>query len=384
VRWLEAVADLLTRSHLMQSDEIVAHLVEAMRPLGVDVTVYLVDREQRTLVPVPPYDEATPVPVDNSLGGRAFQHVESTGHLWCPMVDGTERLGVINFGLPGDDPGYRELCEMIAGLIGHLITTKLPYGDSLQRTRRSRRMTASAEILWQLLPPLTFSSERLSISAILQPVYEVGGDAFDYAVDDSHAHIMLLDAAGHGLRAGLAAAVALGVIRAARRAGDGLEAQAAQADAALIEQFDDARFATAVLVDLDLSTGRLRYVNAGHPPPLLVRQGKLVRTLMGGRRTPLGVPEGRVAVSEEMLQPGDRLLMHTDGITEAQAANGELFGTDRLVALTERHAADRLPAAETLRRLSHAVIEHQAGPPNDDATLLLLDWSAEAARRNVP
>jgi serine phosphatase RsbU (regulator of sigma subunit) len=85
-----------------------------------------------------------------------------------------------------------------------------------------------------------------------------------------------------------------------------------------------------------------------------------------------------------MLQPGDRLLMHTDGITEAQAANGELFGTERLVALTERHAADRLPAAETLRRLSHAVLEHQAGPPNDDATLLLLDWSAEAARRNVP
>src|SRR5690242_8765403 len=100
----------------MQSDEIAAHFVEVMRPLGVDVTVYLVDRDQRTLLPVPPYDEATPLPVDSSIGGRAFQMVESTGNLWCPMVDGTERLGVINFALPGDDPGYRELAELIAGL----------------------------------------------------------------------------------------------------------------------------------------------------------------------------------------------------------------------------------------------------------------------------
>src|SRR5690349_23378504 len=157
----------------MQADEIAAHLVDVMRPLGVEVTVYLVDGEQRTLVPLPPYDEAKPLPVDSSIGGRAFQMVQSTGNLWCPMVNGSERLGVINFTLPGDDPRYPELCEMVAGLIGHLITTKLPYGDSLQRTRRSRPMTASAEILWQLLPPLTFSSERLSISAILQPVYEV-------------------------------------------------------------------------------------------------------------------------------------------------------------------------------------------------------------------
>jgi serine phosphatase RsbU (regulator of sigma subunit) len=177
--------------------------------------------------------------------------------------------------------------------------------------------------------------------------------------------------------------VALAAIRATRRAGGALDDQARAADAAIMEQFPDARFATAVLATLDLDSGRLHYVNAGHPAPLLLREGKLVRTLEGGRRMPLGLEDPSTAAAEEMLEPGDRLLLYTDGVTDRRAPDGEEFGFQRLLRLVERELADRLPTPETLRRLCHAVIARQ-GTPDDDATLLLLDWSSSAAHRNVP
>ena len=84
------------------------------------------------------------------------------------------------------------------------------------------------------------------------------------------------------------------------------------------------------------------------------------------------------------MEPGDRLLLYTDGITEARNQAGELFGLQRLIDHTERHAAAFLPAAETLRRLAHAVASHHGGPADDDATLLLAEWSPDAAQRGLP
>ncbi|MBY8854465.1 serine/threonine-protein phosphatase, partial [Saccharothrix sp. MB29] len=80
-------------------------------------------------------------------------------------------------------------------------------------------------------------------------------------------------------------------------------------------------------------------------------------------------------VLTEQLQPGDRVLFYSDGVTEARDPDGEQFGLDRLVDLIERHEAGGLPAAETLRRVVRAVLDHQDGRLQDDATLLLLEWT---------
>jgi serine phosphatase RsbU (regulator of sigma subunit) len=307
---------------------------------------------------------------------------------WVPIVNGTDRLGVIEFtfadAADGADEPTRRRCETVAGLVGHLVTVTAPKGDFLFHIRRTRPMSAGAELLTQMLPPLTSSCARLTVSGILEPRYDVGGDGYDYAVDGTRARMMIFDGAGRGLRAGLAYTVAVVAIRAARRAGRDLAEQAAAADAALSEQFPDTRFVTAVLLELHLDTGAVRYVNAGHPAPLLLRGGRFIRELPGGRRMPLGVEDTGGTLGEEVLEPGDRLLLYTDGVTEARDAAGDMFGRARLIDHAERHAADGLPAPETVRRLARAVAAHHDGPAADDATLLLAEWSGAAVRRTVP
>jgi sigma-B regulation protein RsbU (phosphoserine phosphatase) len=259
-----------------------------------------------------------------------------------------------------------------------------PKGDFLLQARRVRSMSSGAELLSRLLPPLTVSSERLVFSAILEPRYDVGGDGFDYAFDGPFARMSIFDAVGHGLKAGLACTVALVAIRAARRAGQDLYEQARAADAALLDQFDDARFVTGILAELNMDTGRLRYVNAGHPWPILLRDGKAVRELPDGRRMPLGIDDSRNRVGEETLEHGDQLLFYTDGVTEARDPVGEEFGTSRLIEQLEHHAAAGLPAPETVRRLAHAVATHHDGPYVDDATLVLAQWSSAYVRHTLP
>jgi sigma-B regulation protein RsbU (phosphoserine phosphatase) len=391
--WLDAHQQILTRSHLWRPDQVGEIVASVLARLGVGATIWLIDHEQRSLraLPVPGQDTPAPVPVDGTVAGRAFAIVDAvptrTGY-WVPMVNGTDRLGVVEFVLPpGADPAtppLQERCVVFAGLIGHLITTCEPRGDHLHRARRSQPMSTASELLWQLLQPLTVSCEELTVCAVLEPCYAVGGDGYDYAIDSSLARMAILDGVGKGLSAGLCTAVALAALRASRRAGADLIGAARAADAVLLEQFADARFVTAFLAELDMATGRLRYLNAGHPPPVVLRDGAAVAELTGRGRMPLGLDDPQAEIAEFRLQPGDRLLMYTDGITEARDSAGEQFGRDRLVELAEHHAAARLPASETVRRLSHAVIDHQHGPPDDDATLILADWSPAAARRTVP
>ncbi|MEV6850030.1 PP2C family protein-serine/threonine phosphatase [Actinoplanes sp. NPDC051411] len=393
-RWFEVVRQILAGAHLWQPDDLAPAVDAAISPLGLHTRVWLVDYEQVALHPLPQPGEAMPdpIPVSGSLAGRVFGRVRSAEaddgdehRWWVPIVDGTDRLGVLEFvGVPTPDPEFSRRCELVAGLVGHLLATITDRGELLERSRRTRPMSTAAELLWQLLPPLTASAERAVVTAVLQPCYEVGGDGFDYGFDGSTLHLAVLDAAGRGLEAGITCAVALSAVRAARRSGQDLCDQARAADAALTGQFSDSRFATAVLAELNLDTGRVRYLNAGHPAPLVLRGGRVARELSGGRRMPLGLDDPKVEVGEELLEPEDRLLLHTDGVTEARTPKGDRFGVTRLVDLAEQHAAAGLPAPETLRRLAHAVLEHQGGPPSDDATLMLVEWSAAAALNTVP
>jgi serine phosphatase RsbU (regulator of sigma subunit) len=243
--------------------------------------------------------------------------------------------------------------------------------------------TVASELLHQILPPLTFACEGFVVSGLLQPAYDVAADAFDYSVVHDVAHLAVLDATGHDLDGTLLAAVALTGYRNTRREGHGLYESARVMDELVATHGRGERYATGILAELELSSGRLRYLNAGHPAPLLLRGGHVVKHLDQGRRVLFGLGDRQVRIAEESLEPGDRIVFYTDGVTEARDTAGHFFGLDRLVERLERAAAARQPAPETLRRISHDVLDHQGGTLQDDATLLIAEWATSGEHRLV-
>ncbi|HEU5035164.1 MAG TPA: GAF domain-containing SpoIIE family protein phosphatase [Mycobacteriales bacterium] len=390
-----ALLGFLRRTHLSGPADIARVAAEQAAEFGAsDLVLYLADYEQRRLIPVE--QPAEPVPIEGTLVGRAFATTSilrtdagDGTRLILPLLDGTERLGVLELTVPGpeDDVPIElvSVAERFAHLVAQTVVVKSSYGDTFELVRRRRPMEISAELIRGMLPPLVFATEQIVIAGLLEPSYSVGGDSFDYAVNGPVAHLALFDAMGHGLAAAGDASFAIAGYRAARRRGLGLVETYREMDAAIQHQTGE-RFVTALLAQLDLDTGQLRWLSAGHPAPLLVREGKFIKELQTEPHTPLGVAFGgsEPVVSEESLQPGDLVLFYTDGLPEARLPDGEFFTVERLAEFIERQAAADLAAPETLRRLRHAVLEHQHGALQDDASALLVQWSGDGPRRLLP
>lgn len=396
--WAAVLARVIDDSHLVTGDQLSVMLNGAVHEVGLTADVLVVDLPQRVLNPMSLH-RSSPVQVEGTIAGRVYQlgqilpATDDNGDrlLWVPMLDGTERIGVLRIGLGEgviDDENLRKWSWSLAGLMGHILMTKIAYSDRLRGLRTNRTLSVPSELLWQLLPPRTFASERTVVTALLEPHDQVAGDAYDYAADSTTLDLAVFDAVGHDLQACLTTALAMTAIRNTRRGGEtDLAIQADRASQLIIEQPGPRRFVTAVLARLNTETGLLHYLLAGHPPPLLVRGGRVVKELAHPPRRPLGfapAPTGDQVIAEEQLEPGDRLLLYSDGVIEARDATGEFFGEQRLVDFTERASLAELSAPETLRRLTAAVLAHQGGQLQDDATLLMVDWSANAHRRMSP
>lgn len=373
---------------------------------GSSVAVYLIDYGQGRLRALAPCGEASlqqEASVQDSLPGTCFRTLEpvieraggsvqcAVGRerlvrCWLPILAGAERLGVLGVTFEDPAPCLDETvaqCAQLGRLLGLVLVAQGAYADTYQRVARRQEMSLAAEMQWQILPPLTASTDRVVVSGILEPCYEVGGDTFDYAITRDCVHLAVFDAVGHGLSSSLLATAAVGAYRHARRGGVTLVETAQSIDSALEAQFGPERFVAGLFLELDLVHGHLHWLNAGQPAPLLLRDGKVFKQLISAPRPPLGVLAGvggRVGeVGYEVLERGDRVLVFTDGLVEARSPDGELFGLDRLIALVTAKAQGPGPASETMRSINQAILAHQDGVVHDDATQVQVEW-----RRGAP
>ncbi|BBA95566.1 putative serine phosphatase [Actinacidiphila reveromycinica] len=395
------LGELITASHLMTLEQVPRTVsAYAARAGWPGVLIYVSDLQQDQLYlltgPGGASDdsddsgdsggEAEGAPaelaVEGTVAGRAFQIGEvlpasasSTGQWWIPLLDGSERLGVLRVGLPGAAVEADADVGALAGLVALLLVSKRGTSDSYGRLVRRRRMEVAAEMEWRLMPPRTFAADRVLISAIMEPAYEISGDAFDYAVSGDTVHLSVFDAMGHDTAAGLTANLAVATCRKYRRQGADLGQTADRIEQTLTEQFGTSRYTTGILAELSMATGTLSWTSRGHHPPVVIRGRRTIVPLAcppaGPMGTGLGLP---TTICHDRLEPGDRLLFFTDGITEARNDRGEEFGLDRLTDFLIRHHADDLSVPETLRRLVRHHLDYHDGRLRDDATVMLVEW----------
>jgi hypothetical protein len=380
---------LLDRAHEMPP-QLIAPLVaeEVSRIGGREVSVLLQDYEQLMLMPLRGRGllAEAPQPVAGShagtafLEGRAIEVPRAGGtRMFLPLLDGSDQVGVMAVTLDTVDDDDRRLLRRLAGLVADMVVTKNSYTDAFTLTRRRAPMSVAAEIQWSLLPPLRMSVPQVEVAGILEPAYDVAGDSFDYALNEDVLHVAMIDAMGHGLSAAVMATAAIGAYRHSRRSDVGLSGIYAYMDEVIAAQFGPEQFVTAQMMRLNIATGHLQWVNAGHPWPLLIRDDRVIGQLQSSTTLPVGFGGQEPLVSERTLRRGDRVLCFTDGLVEEHRRGGEEFGLPQLIEVISDVGRRQRGARGMVRELSHTLKRARGGITSDDATILLIEWRGGSA-----
>jgi serine phosphatase RsbU (regulator of sigma subunit) len=289
----------------------------------------------------------------------------------APVTERGESIGLLELSLPAE-PRAEVLDEIgrVAHVLAFVIIANRRHTDLFEWGQRSTSFTLSAEIQQRLLPSArTCEASSFTLAGWLEPADDIGGDTFDYNLARDTLHLSMTDAMGHGVEAALTASVCIGGLRGARRRGLSLLEQVAETNTVLHDHAarrpgDD--FAAGLVGRIDLGSGRLDIVNAGHVLPFLLRRDTLT-TLDLPACTPFGMFADTTYTSTVVtLQPGDRLILVTDGMLERNVASVDLPSAMRETKDLHPREAVRALADRALAAAGHAL--------QDDATLLCLDW----------
>jgi serine phosphatase RsbU (regulator of sigma subunit) len=316
-------------------------------------------------------ETAEQVPLADTPQGRALatQSVEIVGaRLYAPVTNRGEAIGVLELTLP-EPPDADTIADaaLAAHALAYVVIANRRFTDLFAWGQRSVKLSLAAEIQHRLLPgSYTCEAGQFTLAAWLEPAGNVGGDTFDFAIERDTLHVSITDAMGHTVDAAVLATVLVGALRNARRAGVPLAEQASLASTGLADFAQGEGFVTGQVVRIDLLTGTATIVNAGHPPPLRLRDARVDRVALLAD-PPFGSVAGWGYREQPLpLRPGDRIMFVTDGMLERNAANvdiGELM-----------EAAAGLHPREAVQHLIRAVLHAVDGELADDAAALCLDW----------
>ncbi len=263
----------------------------------------------------------------------------------------------------------------------------------LRARELDRQLELARDVQHDLLPSPDnnrLADAKLEFAALFVPAAELGGDFYDvFDAGDQHLGLVIGDVSGKGVSAALLVGIIHGAVRSSAwaRSVSGHETATHRLNMLLAEKSDSARFATLFWACFEPVASTLRYVNAGHLPPLLVRTGRPgapIESLSDGGGPVLGLlPHASYTSHEIVIEPGDLLVMYSDGITEAMNAHEEEFGAERLIALVRQHA--NLSPGEICRAIRTSVAEFLGRlKPHDDQTLVIARLAPVPAAEILP
>jgi phosphoserine phosphatase RsbU/P len=270
----------------------------------------------------------------------------------------------------------------MALLSGFLLMNLLVLLEVADRLSLKRDLEVAREIQNAMLPEGTWSGPGVEAFGLTKPANTVGGDFYDILPQpDGTVLVALGDVAGKASPAALLMALLLAILRTLVDEGLPLTSLVQRLNIQVSRHAPASRFITLFLASFHPVTGRLEFVNAGQTPPLLRRQnGSIERLMQGG--IALGMFEGSTYQSGEVhLNPGDALLMYSDGLTEAESPDGQPFdeaGLERTLALFAG-AYQKTAAAELGKAVFDAVERHRRDQRlQDDLTVLVLSRLVQA------
>ncbi|MEU1125409.1 PP2C family protein-serine/threonine phosphatase [Streptomyces sp. NPDC005899] len=348
------------------------------------VELRLADYGMTTLQVVAEMPIAEPVHVNNSPQGRAFGaqepyvepgSAEGTLVAHLPVTVRGDRLGILTVTLPErscspeDLAGMQQMCEAL----GHEITVAQRDTDLYLIARRATRLTLGAEMQWQLLPGRSVSCPEFSLGAHLEPAYAIFGDNFDWSLSAHHLTLTVTNGMGKGMEAALLTNLVVNALRNARRAGLDLPGQASLADQAVYAQYRGELYASVLLLRFDLATGEVEAVDAGSPRMWRLRGGS-VDPVGFDAQLPLGMFEETEYVTEHLrVEPGDRLLIGSDGVYETASTAGEHYGQRALARSLSAHRF--LPSEQVPLAVLRDLRDYRGATPlDDDALVVCMDW----------
>ncbi|MGI5207829.1 PP2C family protein-serine/threonine phosphatase [Spirillospora sp. CA-108201] len=311
--------------------------------------------------------------------GRVLASAEGDGDgsgesgTYIPVRARGERIGVLEIVSSGpwsaDEVG--ELAE-IGELLGSALKVAWNRTDRYERARRRRRLTLAAELQWQLLPGHAHADDSFSLAGHLEPAYSIGGDNFDWSVEHDHLALTVTNGSGNGINAALLTSLTVGALRNARRSGADLGEQASLANDMVHVRHGGREFTETLVMRIDLADGTVHVIDAGSPRILLLR-GAEVTLVPLEQQLPLGMfPDTEYRPQRFGLEPGDRLVIVSDGVFAAKATAGE-YGTLLLEQATRRSRLQ--PAAEVPLTVIDELIDfHEGADLADDAVVVCFDW----------
>lgn len=250
-----------------------------------------------------------------------------------------------------------------------------------EKERIGAELNVATQIQADMLPrifPAFPEREEFDVYATMNPAKEVGGDFYDFfLVDDDHLAVVIADVSGKGVPAALFMVIAKTLIKNHAQNQEAPGTVFTQTNEQLCEGNDAGLFVTGWMGVLEISTGKFVYVNAGHNPPLLKRAGGTFEWLKSRPGFVLAGMEGvRYRENTLQLEPGDRLYLYTDGVTEATNSHEELFGDERLQNALNEYMD--LPVEQFLPKIKECIDAFVGDADQfDDITMLALDYQSK-------
>lgn len=274
----------------------------------------------------------------------------------------------------------RDEVGRLAGAIIQMVQKLQDYIDNIKRfTAAQERIESELNIarniqmsfLPKVFPPFP-EHKQFDIYATLEPAREVGGDLYDFfMLDEHHLFVAVGDVSGKGVPSALFMAVTKTLFKGMAHPNLSPSTIMERVNNELRENNEALMFVTLFCGILDIRTGLLTYANAGHNPPVLLRRQEAPHFLEIPRGFILGVEEFSYESQSIQLQPGDQLLLYTDGVTEAMNPNLELYGDHHLIDIVS--TVERTDPKHLVETIMKSVVTHANGEPqSDDVTILSL------------